>query len=261
MSTKDKTIEVYYSNSFKINLGDYNQEGPFYGAKQILTINGSENEESVYNRTFGALKGIVEPLIQDHYNKKRRDTEKLRIRIINGIQMPSVTSILNPDGIQGVPKKKLDAHIAIGNRADQIFKTMATTGDTQPVFPTDDFSPLEWKLDITDFFEKYPFLAGAKGLTTDINCHHNIWRYSGEGDVLCMINKKLTILDVKTGQFKWEQVIAYAKALIDMGTEVKQVGIADLKNNELHLKSIGECQVFWEKFLVLRGVIQSRFGI
>ena len=35
------------------------------------------------------------------------------------------------------------------------------------------------------------------------------------------------ILDVKTGAFKWEQLVAYASCLPD----VKQVAVGDLKNN------------------------------
>ena len=116
-------IEVVYSNSMKINKGNYNQEAPFLSSKSIITLpdqSTPEQVESVYKAEFERLQGIVDPILQGEYGKRRVDLENVRIREKDGKKYPSVTSILNPDGMSK-KIKNLEQYSARGNEADRIF--------------------------------------------------------------------------------------------------------------------------------------------
>lgn len=252
-------IEVVYSNSMKINKGNYNQEAPFLSSKSVLTLpdqSTPEQVESVYKAHFEQLQGIVDPILQAEYDKRRVDLENVRIREKDGKKYPSVTSILNPDGMSG-KIKNIQQYAERGNEADKHFKQLMTVG-TEPELDKSKFPDLPWEYDIKGFIKSNKILKKLEMplWKADVEVFNEEYMYSGEIDLLFDNN---LVLDVKTGAYKWEQLIAYAKCNPDW----RAVQVADLKNNKLlgYNVSDPEMQKAWEKFLILRGEFKCRFGI
>lgn len=252
-------IEVVYSNSMKINKGNYNQEAPFLSSKSVLTLpdqSTPEQVEDAYKRIYTQLQGIVDPILQAEYDKRRVDLENVRIREKDGKKYPSVTSILNPDGMSG-KIKNIQQYAERGNEADKHFKQLMTVG-TEPELDKSKFPDLPWEYDIKGFIKSNKILKKLEMplWKQDVLVFNDDWMYSGEIDLL---KEDILILDVKTGTWKWEQQIAYAKCI----PSVQLVAIADLKENkyiELPITA-PEITKAWEKFLVKRGEFKSRFGL
>lgn len=247
-------IEVVYSNSMKINRGNYEQEAPFYSVKSILEVSDPLNAENVCNSEYERLKGIVEPLLQADYNKKRTDLANVRIREKDGKKYPSVTSILKPDGIYKV--KNIEQYIARGNEADRVFKCLMT-GKDPGVIDQSKFPDLKWEYDIKQFILDHKLLKKSEIpiWKSDIEIFNDKWIYSGEIDLI----RGDLLLDVKTGQWDWQQVVAYAEAV----EGVTEIMIADLKENKCHRidKKDPKWNEAWLKFIFKRGEFQARFGI
>jgi hypothetical protein len=252
-----KQVEVVYSNSMKINRGNYEQEAPFYSAKSILTIQDGVDAQSVCNAEYEQLQAIVEPLLQADYAKKRTDLANIRLYEKDGKKYPSVTSILQPDGLYA-KIKNLAQYSERGDQGDAIFKALVTKCETlEPIL--EKFAPLDWPWDIKQFVRENKIItkkADCKSWLQDVVVFNDEFQYAGEIDLL---KDNTLILDVKTGAWKWEQQIAYAKCL----PTVQLVAIADLKENKYIELPITDpvIEKAWLKFIYLRGSFNARFGI
>ena len=76
----------------------------------------------LFNGKYEHLQSIIDPCLEADYNRHRTDLSKVRIREKDGFKYPSVTSIMLPDGITGVDKRKLEKHCRKGNVYDAAFK-------------------------------------------------------------------------------------------------------------------------------------------
>ena len=253
-------IEVVYSNSMKINKGNYNQEAPFLSSKSVLTLpdqSTPEQVEDAYKRIYAQLQGIVDPILEGEYNKRRTDLAEVRIREKDGKKYPSVTSILNPDGMSK-KIKNLEQYSARGNEADRIFKELMTKGQSLLEVDKAKFPDLEWAYDISKFIKEHKILKKLELplWKKDVEVFNEEWMYSGEIDLM---KEDVLILDVKTGAWKWEQQIAYAKCI----PSVQLVAIADLKENKYIELPITDkvIQKAFESFLYKRGSFNARFGL
>lgn len=253
-------IEVVYSNSMKINRGNYEQLSPFYSGKTVISlpdgVSDPEHAESVYRANYAQIQGIIDPLLEADYNKCRTDLANIRIREKDGKKYPSVTSILNPDGMSS-KIKNIAQYGARGDEADKHFKQLMTVG-TEPELDKSKFPDLEWNYDIKGFIKNNKILKKLELplWKADVEVFNEEYMYSGEIDLL---KEDILILDVKTGAWKWEQQIAYAKCL----PSVQLVAIADLKENkyiELPITA-PEITKAWEKFIYRRGEFKARFGL
>jgi hypothetical protein len=253
-------IEVVYSNSMKINRGNYEQLSPFYSGKTVVSlpdgVSDPEHAESVYRANYAQIQGIIDPLLEADYNKCRTDLANVRIREKDGKKYPSVTSILNPDGMSK-KIKNLEQYSARGNAADQVFKELMTTG-LEPAVDVSKFPDLKWEYDIKGFIKSNKILKKLELplWKKDVEVFNDEWMYSGEIDLM---KEDVLILDVKTGAWKWEQQIAYAKCI----PSVQLVAIADLKENKYIELPINapECEKAFLKFIHKRGEFLARFGI
>lgn len=244
--------EITYSKSIKINRGNYEQEAPMFSCKSILTNPTQEEELSEYKR----LQQIIDPMLEAQYDLKRTDLANVRIRVREGKKFPSVNSVLCPEGL---PKsiKNLAQYCERGNQLDRIVKTYLTTG-VQREPKVEDFSPLPWEYDVPKFLtDNKLFDKEQMGLwKQDIEVFNTDLVYSGEIDLL--YNDKV-VLDVKSGQWDWSQLIAYAKCLKD----ISHVAILDFKNNKFIKLPITHPTIVeaWEHFIYRRGEFKARFGI
>jgi hypothetical protein len=247
-----KTLEVVYSNSMKINRGNYEQEAPFYSIKSIIEVDSSKDIESVSTAEYEQLQAIIEPLLKSDYDKKRTDLVNVRIREKDGKQYPSVTSIIKPDGLyKGI--KNLEAYKERGNQLDKIVKNYLLKDKLYK--PREDkFEPLKWEYDVEGFIKEYGLdEMDRKDVQTDVEVFNDEYMYSGEIDILY----RDTIIDVKSGRFDFIQVAAYGKCI----PTAKNLEIWDFKTGKIVSLPINECIKEWEQFLVKRGEFKARFGI
>lgn len=252
-------LEIVYSNSMKINKGNYEQEAPFYSLKSIIEVRDPKEVESVCNSEYARLQAIVEPLLEADYNKNRTDLANIRIREKNGKKYPSVTSILNPDGMSN-KIKNLEQYTQRGNEVDRVFKALML-GTKYKAIDYSLFADLpeeKWEEKIKAFIIENKILKKLERplWKKDVEVFNDEWMYSGEIDLL---KENYLILDVKSGAWKWEQQIAYAKCI----PSITHVAIADLKNNKYLELSINDPCIIraWENFIYKRGQFFSRFNL
>lgn len=246
-----KQIEICYSNSMKINKGQYEQEAPFYSAKTIIEENGQPIDEvAEYNR----LRGIIDPLLLAQYQDAKVGMSGARVRIKDGKKYPSVTSILNPDSPPIDPEYGLR-----GTEIHRMFKEWVFGG----IWPDPGIKLEKLKFEdvkYEEFFKKFESRIDFNNARLDVEVFHEKHLYSGEIDVICPVDDLLTICDLKTGGWDWQQLVAYYKAKPE---GIKQLAVFDLKNQELDILQLTDkkCPEYWEKFLIKRGAFQARFSL
>ena len=247
-----KTYEICYSNSFKINRGNYEQEAPFYSQKVIIQSKTAVDVRAEYSK----LRSIVDELATAQYNASKLDQSGLRIRIKDGKKYVSVTSILS-----GGKKLEIDPEYGIrGTELHRIFNIFVDTGKWES--PKVALSKLTYdEIPYKKLFEMYgssiDFAVNEKNIEVFSDDH----LYSGEIDIICFVNGIKTLADFKTGSWHWEQLVAYYKALQDK--EIQQLGVFDAKKCKLEIISVSDAKArkAWESFLKKRGAVEAIYGV
>jgi hypothetical protein len=248
-----RQVEIVYGNSLTINRSNYENEKPLYSAKSVVTIADGEvfDERAEYQR----LRGIVDPLVDEHYNRAKLDISKVRVRVKDGKKYPSVTSIMNPLPLN------IDPDYAVrGSEIHRLVNRWIEQGKwDQPREPLN-------KLNYTDIKYKEFFADHEKSIDfidckVELEIFNDERLYSGEVDLICKVDGETTLADIKTGQWKWCQLCAYAKALPDL--KIKQLAIFDLKKNKLEVLKLTDpkARFEWENFLIQRGAFEKMYGI
>lgn len=255
-----KQIEIVYGNSLTINRGSYENEKPLYSQKVTYEVEDNQviDERAEYDR----LRSIVDPLVMEHYNRAKLDLSNVRVRIIDGQRLPSVTSILTPDGIPRIEPAKLACYARRGHEYERLFFHWAKTGEVLEPDTNVDIGTLKWDLKFKQFIEKEGKRLDFKKATFSVEVSDKKLAYSGEVDINnVLIDGIPHLCDVKTGQWKWEQLLAYNHAL-GVGHTCPSA-IFDLKNGMMIL-SVNEKEATiehcWHNFLMKRGEFKGRFG-
>ena len=247
-----KTYEICYSNSFKINRGNYEQEAPFYSQKVVI-----QSEEDIdVKAEYAKLRSIVDELATAQYNASKLDQSGLRIRIKDGKKYVSVTSITGGG-------KKLDIDLEYGIRGTELHKVFDAFVDTgkwiEPKVKLE-------RLSYDDIKYKEFFEANKDDIDFSVNEKNvEVWNddhlYSGELDIICTVKKLKTLADFKTGSWSWEQLVAYWKAKND--PEIKQLAVFDVKKNKLETILVTDLKArkAWENFLKKRGAIEAIYSV
>jgi len=243
-----KTTELCYSNSFKINRGNYEQEAPFYSQKVILE--GEIDAKAEYAK----LRTIVDELATEQYNASKLDRSGLRIRVKDGKKYVSVTSVLGG----GKPYTGDPEYGLRGTEVHRLVNTYAKIGVWEA--PSIQLT----KLTFEDVKYKEFFLANKDRIDLGVyDCEIEVFNddhlYSGEIDCICEVDEIITLADIKTGAWKWEQLVAYYKAL--GRKDIKQLAVFDLKKQKLETLAVKDGIPYWESFLKLRGKIDGIYGI
>lgn len=155
---------------------------------------------------------------------------------LNGIQIPSVSNIMEPlnkakyDGIsENTLSRAADKGTAVHNSIENWLK-----------FGFVDI-PSEFKGYLNGFFDWWnevkPEMVGS-----ELRLYHKIMQYAGTADLLCYINGELTLIDYKSTYSVNEmtcgvQLEAYAQALASHGIRVGRKSI-------LHLMKTGNHKVY-----------------
>ena len=249
MTTK---TQITYGNSAKINKGDFNQEGPLYSAQTVFEGEEEVNEADEFMR----LKGIVDPLLAQHIKESTLDLSHVRIREKDDKKYPSVTSIISPDPL---PASISPEYGIRGKESEAIFKHWIATGEIRA--PEVELKQLSYDaIQIKPFIEKFGEHLQFGDSSVAKTLYHEKHLFSGECDLFrVQIKDRPFLIDIKTGQFKYEQLIAYKKC---EGTP-DDVGLAffDLKNCKIVFLKEEKEQYYWERFLIKRGRFFERFGV
>jgi hypothetical protein len=255
-----KQIEITYSRSTKINKGNYEQDSPMFSAKEIIQVNG---EPFSYHEEYSRLRSQVDPLIEGYMNEWNQKLAKIRTRIKDGKKYISVTSVLCPDGLPEQVKTKEFGMVPMvkysdrGTELHRLWDVWRETGKIEK--PAVDVTPLRYDdVDLKRFIDTHKDRIG-KRLSPKIEVFNDTHLYSGELDELSVVDGLNTLVDLKTGSWKWEQHTAYFKCPLPV--KIEQFAVFDFKNNKIELLPVKDAVSYWENFLKLRGAITARFGI
>ena len=248
-----RQIEVVYGNSLTINRSNYENEKPLYSAKSLVTVADNEvfDERAEYQR----LRGIIDPLVEEHYNRSRVDIAKVRIRTKDGKRYPSVTSIMSPKPFDCDPEYAIR-----GSELHRVINKWIASDKWEE--PKEPLSKLKYEdIKYKEFFEENKKRIDFINCAVELEIFHEEHLYSGEVDLICSVDGIKTLADIKTGQWKWEQLVAYYKALPEL--KIKQLAIFDLKKNKLETLQLtdNKAKGAWENFLKMRGAFQQIYGV
>jgi hypothetical protein len=244
--------ELCYSNSATVPLKQaYANEKPFYSQKVIIESETEIDTVAEYEK----MRAKIDPLVQKHFNATKLDESGLRVRTKGERKYPSVTSILSPAPYTG--------NLEYGTRGTEIHRLINHYSvNCEWLVPKEPLKTLKYEdVKYQDFFQTHIERIDFSGLEKEIEVFNDEHMYSGEIDVVCKVDGIKTLGDYKTGSWKWEQLVAYWKALGDKS--IKQLAVFDLKKQKLETLKIAsdECRSCWERFLVLRGKFEQIYGI
>lgn len=256
-----KTYEITYSNKATINTGNYENLNPMYATKKIIETEGSVDIIQEFAEMKKIVDGELYKSIQEIQSKDKQKTlEHLRIKVIDGISYPSVTTIITPDK-PDIPN--LELYGLRGNMWDGVFKKMVEEGKYEPFFTVEELKQiepiggmaghsLEWvmKDDRFDFRQAQVEVINKK----DIYCG----TYDADG-----FYELLAIFDCKSGKINKQmiekafmQMSAYCMAKEEIPQRMVIVPTQDTKPI-----ISDDVEGYYKKFMVKRVEFKERFGI
>jgi len=253
-----KQIKINYWRSPKlVGAKQYEMDTACFSEEMTIDLNGESDEE------IKTIKDKYQSILENSVNlntKRWEDTHKLdlsgvRIRLVDGVQSPSVTSIL---GVEGT--FKFDPQYGErGQEIENIVFDFIDTGkwrEPAKALQTISYSDIKYK----EFFQTHSDRLDFKDCERKIEVASKDWRYSGEIDIICKVDGLLTLADFKCGQWNWAQLVAYH---FTKQVEVKQLAIFDLKNNKLEILKLTEPKYAKAllDFIYKRGFFKAVYGI
>jgi hypothetical protein len=243
--------EICYSNSLTINKSNYENEKPFYSQKIVIDTDQPVDVKAEYSK----LRTVIDELVIAQYNASKLDQSGLRVRVKDGKKYVSVTSILGGG-------KKYDGDPEYGLRGTEIHRLVnqyAQTGEWEN--PTVKLAKLTFEdCKYKEFFEANKSRIDFGMFECELEVFNDEHLYSGEVDIICDVDGIITLADIKTGaSWKWEQLVAYYKAL--HRKDVKQLAVFDLKKQKLETLALKDGIPYWEQFLRKRGAVEAIYGV
>ena len=246
-----RTYEICYSNSITINRGNYENEKPFYSQKVVIESETEIDTVAEYEK----LRAVIDPMALARFKEVKVSEAGLRVREKDGKKYPSVTSILSPAPYTGNQE--------YGTRGTEIHRLINHYSvNCEWLVPSAPLKTLKYEdVKYQDFFQTHIERIDFSDLKKEIVIFNEEHMYSGEIDVVCNVDGIKTLGDYKTGSWKWDQLVAYWKALGDKS--IKQLAVFDLKKQKLETMRVAseECRTCWERFLRLRGKFEGIYGI
>jgi hypothetical protein len=276
MDEQLKSTEIVASYSGKISTGRYENESPFFSIKEEWTNADKEfiiSRQKLLNQlcydrfTECANRSLVDRLKEQYHH--------LRFYMFNGIQLPSVTSIIGWDKDFFMAPEELAQYAARGTIIHKQVEIFLKTDKLIPpeeipeVFPqyvTMTKGSLKLTLDgfnFVSFFEKNPIEL----IDTEKQVVNLDKKYSGRMDIKAKFNGKVSIMDVKTGTVDetecFKQLAAYAKG--SGNSDVSQLVIIPINNKTKQgfsePKVTSDIEKYFSLFLEDRKKFEERFGL
>jgi len=251
-----KSVEIVYSRSLKLNKGNFQQDAPMWSEKAVLDVSGLPEEmvDLIYAKEYQKIKDRIDTKALTEWNRTALELSGLRVREKDGKKYPSVTSILKPEPYTGSPEYGIR-----GTELHRICNEYLSTGNWEE--PTVKLEKISYdQIKYREFFQKHGERIDNKKVKFNIEVFNDKWMYSGEIDLICKVDGKWTLSDIKTGSWDWPQLVAYEKC--NPG-KVVQLAIFDLKNNDLCTLPVecDESREHWEHFISKRGEFKAKFGV
>ncbi len=291
-----RQIEISASFTGKISTGQFENESPYFSAKEIIELDMLPiDADKIIEERQSQLKGICYEQFKKHatiaYQEKIAKSYK-NIRFYdagNGEKYPSVTSIINMDENFFVSPEELAQHASRGTIIHKQVEEFLKTGVWPEAKSISELAPhvltvitgsLGLSLDDTNFvnfYKEYPF----KVLLQEGKVINPEYKYAGRFDILCVIEKANpgkwekvegvafdvpTYLDIKTGASLdktkgFIQGAAYSKCL----ENVAQIGLIHLnkENASGYSKPVitNKIDSYWQIFLNKRQKFAERYGV
>ena len=250
-----RIVEINYGTSITINRGNYENEKPMWHQKTTLELENMPDElvEATEKAEFCRLKARLDQWAYEEFKKSKQELLGLKIRIKDGKKYPSVNSILHPEPLKINPEYALRG-TEIHNLVTQFIKT------GQWAKPKTVLSELTYEeIPYEAFFcENKNFELKTTNLNMEV--YNERLKYSGELDAIGSVDGAETLIDFKTGQWDWKQLVAYNECF---QKPFAQLAIFDLKKNKIELlqRTDPKYQNAWEAFLLKRGEFKARFGL
>lgn len=291
-----RTIEIAASFTGKISTGSYENESPFFSAKEIVEFDVSDEDTDSWIRLRQQdLHKICYSQFKRHAEQayaERIAKEYQNIRFYDGkdgLKYPSVTSIIGMDEQFFISPDELAQYGARGTVIHKQIEIFLMTGEWKKPMDIAEVAPCyltvvkgSLGLDMEDvdfraFYAEYPFKVISLESTV-LNHEH---RYGGRVDIQCIIDSKSpgkwakiegvkfdvpTILDVKSSTTLDKmkgltQQAAYAKAV----EGIQQVGLIHLtKDNKCGYATpqiTTNLERYWALFAKKREDFRLRYAI
>lgn len=291
-----RTLEITASFTGKISTGQFENESPYFSAKEIVEVDNEVFDSDTYVRTRqGILKNICYEQFKKHaeiaYQEKvAKSYANIRFYDAgNGQKYPSVTSIIGMDENFFISVDELSQYGARGTIIHKQIEIFFKTGKWPeykdiPEVAFQVMTVLKGTLGLSlddvnfvNFYKDYPFKVIEQEKTV-INHEH---KYAGRLDILCVIEKanagkweKIegiqydvpTILDIKTSTSLdhlkgFTQQAAYAMT----DPAIKQIGLIHLTKENVcgyaKPKISNKIEHYWSIFLNKRTLFQQRYGV
>lgn len=253
-----KQIKINYWRSPKlVGAKQYEMDTACFSEEMTIDLNGETDEEikTIKEKTQAALEQSVNSNTERWENSHKLDMSSVRIRIFDGIQCPSVTSILSVES-----SFKFDPQYAErGSEIEAVCFDFIDTGkwrEPAKALSTITYSDIKYK----EFFQSHKDRLDFKDCERKIEVFNKDYKYSGEIDIICNVDGLPTLADFKCGAWGWPQLVAYH---FTKQVEVKQLAIFDLKNNKLEILKPTEPKYAKAllDFMFKRGVFRAIYGI
>lgn len=256
-----KEVEIRYERALKINRGNYEQVAPLWADTVRLKFNGETPEQiaEIEKAEYETLKTRIDKRAEDEWVSAKISLAGFRVREKDGKKYPSVTTILNPEPYTNNPEygtRGTEIHLIVDHFIDK-----GVWREPEVKLATLSYDDIKHK----EFFAEHgKSIKSIKGDFTNLGVFNEDYMYSGEIDRLLSVLDIPSIVDYKTGGWKWGQLVAYWYGLPEkIRTKIKQLAIFDLKKCELKIMQVGspEFNKEWYAFLVKRGCFMGRFGV
>lgn len=290
-----RTIEIAASFTGKISTGSYENESPFFSAKEIVELESGEFTDDMIKMRQQDLQAICYGQFKRHADQayaERIAKTYQNIRFYDGkdgLKYPSVTSILGMDEQFFISPDELSQYAARGTVIHKQIEIFLKTGEWKLPKDIAEVAPCYLNVikgslgldmedvDFRSFYKDYPF----KVLDLEFHAINHEFRYGGRVDIKCVIEstnkgkwEKIegvkfdipTILDVKSSTTLDKmkgltQQAAYAKAT----DYVQQIGL-------IHLTKENKCgyaapqittnlERYWALFAKKREDFKARYAI
>ena len=270
-----QSVEIVASFSGKIATGRFENESPFFSIKETwsgLTDGEIESRQKVlHEMCYQRFNAVEQQSLVDKIMQQRKD---LRFYEFEGVQMPSVTSVIGWDDDFFVSPGDLVQYAARGTCLHKQIEIFLTAGQWLDIKDIPEVYPeyvivkkgeLGLKLDDVDF---RAFLAKnpMEVIKTEQTVFNMQDRYAGRTDLVAMVGGKKTIVDFKTGstinqEKAFKQLAAYAKCI----GGIEQLMVVHLNNKTKQGFSApiltDKIEEHFQLFLKDRRIFKERFGV
>ena len=266
---KTKTYEICYSNSAKINMGDYEQLSPFYSTKLIIEADGIEVDvKGEYEKIREEIDSLLRLNVENIKNaKKAKDVGNFRFYERNGLKYVSVSSVLNPEPKTPEEEARLKPYGDRGTALHRIFAHLITNGEMSS--PTKEEKELCSSVGGCAGYEFW-FKDDARFdfRTSEIEVFNDKELYAGRYDSDGFYETKPAIFDLKSGSLDKQgiekaflQLAAYNMSLPIPKDVLVIIPVGPKAKKEAIVAQGEDISKYCGMFLAKRKAFKDRYGV